>query len=181
MIRYARFVTPLGTLFATAAGGALTGLYFEHGRHAPAIDASWKADPGFAPLRECARQIGEYLEGDRTQFDLPLAPHGTEFQRRVWIEIARIAFGETLTYAGLAARAGAPGAARAAGAATGRNPLSIVVPCHRVVGSDGSLTGYAGGIERKTRLLRLEGALPRQAELIAHGDGAGGAVARGAA
>jgi len=88
MIRYARFVTPLGTLFATAVGGALTGLYFEHGCHAPAIDASWKADPGLAPLRECARQIGEYLEGVRKQFDLPLAPHGTEFQRRVWIEIA---------------------------------------------------------------------------------------------
>jgi methylated-DNA-[protein]-cysteine S-methyltransferase len=181
MTRYARFVTPLGTLFATAVGGALTGLYFEHGCHAPAIDPSWKADPDFAPLRECAHQIGQYLEGVRRQFDLPLAPHGTEFQRRVWIEIARIPFGETLTYAELAARAGAPGAARAAGAATGRNPLSIIVPCHRVVGSDGSLTGYAGGIERKTRLLRLEGALPRQAELIAHGEGASAAVARGAA
>lgn len=181
MIRHARFVTPLGTLFATAVGGALSGLYFEHGRHAPAIDPSWKADPGFGPLRECARQIGEYLEGVRRRFDLPLAPHGTEFQRRVWIEIARIPFGETLTYAELAARAGAPGAARATGAATGRNPLSIIVPCHRVVGSDGSLTGYAGGIERKTRLLRLEGALPRQAELIAHGDGASAAAARGAA
>jgi len=165
MIRYSRFVTPLGTLIATAVGGALTGLYYEHGRHAPGVDPGWKADPASAPLGECARQIGEYLEGARRQFELPLAPQGSEFQRRVWIEIARIPFGETLTYAELAARAGAPGAARAAGAATGRNPLSIIVPCHRVVGSDGSLTGYAGGLERKTRLLELEGALP-QGELL---------------
>jgi methylated-DNA-[protein]-cysteine S-methyltransferase len=88
-----------------------------------------------------------------------MAPHGTVFQLRVWDEIARIPFGATLTYAELAARAGAPGAVRAAGAATGRNPLSIVVPCHRVIGSDGTLTGYAGGIDRKRRLLELEGVL----------------------
>lgn len=157
MIRYARFVTPLGTLVATAVGGALTGLYYEHCRHAPAVDPAWKADPASAPLRDCARQVNEYLQGARRIFELPLEPQGSEFQRRVWIEIARIPFGKTLTYAELAARAGAPGAARAAGAATGRNPLSIIVPCHRVLGSDGSLTGYAGGIERKTRLLQIEG------------------------
>jgi methylated-DNA-[protein]-cysteine S-methyltransferase len=159
MIRYARFATPLGTLFATAIGGALTGLYFEGGRHAPAIPAEWVDDPAAAPLGECARQINEYLQGGRRRFDLPLAPEGSDFQRRVWMEIARISYGETLTYADLARRAGAPGAARAAGAATGRNPLSIVVPCHRVIGSDGSLTGYAGGIARKTRLLQIEGVL----------------------
>jgi methylated-DNA-[protein]-cysteine S-methyltransferase len=181
MIRYARFVTPLGTLFATAVGGALTGLYFEGGRHAPAIDRAWIADPECTPLRECARQLGEYLEGLRTRFELPLAPQGSEFQRRVWIEIARIPFGKTLTYAQLAARAGAPGAARAAGAATGRNPLSIIVPCHRVVGSDGSLTGYAGGIERKTRLLELEGVLSNRAGVIPHGQRSGSAVASEAA
>ena len=160
MIKFARIVTPLGTLFATAAGGALTGLYFEGGRHAPAISGAWVEHPAAAPLRECARQVNEYLQGKRQRFDLPLAPEGTEFQRRVWLEIARIPFGETLTYAELARRAGAPGAARAAGAATGRNPLSIIVPCHRVVGTDGSLTGYAGGIERKARLLEIEGVLP---------------------
>jgi methylated-DNA-[protein]-cysteine S-methyltransferase len=181
MIHYSRFVTPVGTMIATAVGGALTGLYFEHGRHAPAVDASWKADPASTPLRECARQLGEYIEGARREFQLPLAPQGSEFQRRVWIEIARIPFGETLTYAELAQRAGAPGAARAAGAATGRNPLSIIVPCHRVVGSDGSLTGYAGGIERKERLLRLEGALSHQGELIARHEGTGAALARSAA
>ena len=159
MIRYARLMTPLGTLIATAVGGALTGLYYEGGRHAPSVSREWKEDPASAPIAKCARQLAEYLDGRRQCFDLPLAPEGSQFQRRVWIEIARIPFGETITYAELAARAGAPGSARAAGAATGRNPLSIVVPCHRVVGSDGSLTGYAGGLERKTKLLELEGAL----------------------
>ena len=159
MIRYARLITPLGTLIATAAGGALTGLYYEGGRHAPPVSREWKEDPAAPPLAECARQHAEYLGGRRQCFELPSAPEGSEFQKRVWIEIARIPYGETITYAELAARAGAPGSARAAGAATGRNPLSIVVPCHRVVGSDGSLTGYAGGLERKTRLLEIEGAM----------------------
>lgn len=159
MIRYARLRTPLGTLFAVAAGGALTGIYFDGQRHAPAIAPGWREDPAHAPLAECARQLAEYFDGKRRCFELPLAPDGTDFQRRVWGEIARIPFGATLTYAELAARAGAPNAARAAGAATGRNPLSVVVPCHRVVGTDGSLTGYAGGLARKTRLLEIEGAL----------------------
>ena len=161
MIRYARLVTPIGTLVATAAGGMITGVHYEGERHAPAIGADWVEDAHAAPLRECGRQIREYLEGARKAFDLPLAPEGTEFQRRVWIEIARIPYGETLTYARLAARAGAPGSARAVGAATGRNPLSIVVPCHRVVGSDGSLTGYAGGTARKAKLLDIEHARTR--------------------
>jgi len=156
MIRYARLVTPLGTLIATAAGGALTGLYFEGGRHAPAVGADWIEDMDAAPLRECERQVREYLEGARREFHIALAPEGSEFQRRVWIEITRIPYGETRTYAELASRAGAPGSARAAGAATGRNPISIIVPCHRVVGSDGTLTGYAGGVERKAKLLDIE-------------------------
>ena len=159
MIRFARFATPLGPAFATARGGALTGLYFEGQRHAPAIDAAWVEDPAHAPLGACARQLCEYLEGRRREFDLPLAPEGTEFQQRVWREIARIPFGATLSYTQLALRAGAPSAARAAGAATGRNPLSVVVPCHRVVGSGGALTGYAGGLARKARLLEIEGVL----------------------
>jgi methylated-DNA-[protein]-cysteine S-methyltransferase len=159
MIRYARFSSPLGTMFATAVDASVTGIYFEGQRHAPAIAPGWAHDPSHAPLAECARQLAEYFEGRRRDFDLAVAPEGTEFQHRVWREIARIPRGETRSYADLAARAGAPGAARAAGAATGRNPLTIVVPCHRVVGTDGSLTGYAGGIERKTRLLEIEGAL----------------------
>ena len=159
MIRYARFATPIGTLLATAAGGALTGLYFHGERHAPAVSSGWIEDAGAEPFGECRRQLDEYLEGARRAFDLPVAPEGSEFQRRVWIEIARIPYGRTVTYAELAARAGAPGSARAAGAATGQNPVSIIVPCHRVIGSDGSLTGYAGGIARKRRLLGIEGVL----------------------
>ena len=156
MIRYHRFATPLGMVFATALGGALTGLYFEGGRHAPAISPHWKQDPDAQPLVAVKKQLLEYLEGLRTHFELALAPQGTPFQQRVWSEIARIPYGEVVTYAELARRAGAPGCARAAGAATGRNPLSIVVPCHRVVGTNGALTGYAGGLERKSRLLELE-------------------------
>jgi methylated-DNA-[protein]-cysteine S-methyltransferase len=159
MTRYIRFVTPLGTVIATAVGTALTGIYFEGARHAPAVSREWQEDPYSSPLRECAEQLADYFNGKRQCFDLPLAPRGTPFQERVWREIAAIPFGETLTYAELAERAGAPGSARAAGAATGRNPHSIVVPCHRVVGTDGSLTGYAGGLDRKSRLLDLEGAL----------------------
>ena len=157
MIRYARFTTSFGRVFATARDGAVTGIYFEGQRHAPAIDPGWTEDPADAALVECARQLCDYLEGRRRGFELPLAPEGTPFQRRVWSEIARIPFGATLSYTELAARAGSPAAARAAGAATGRNPLSVVVPCHRVVGSAGALTGYAGGLERKARLLELEG------------------------
>jgi methylated-DNA-[protein]-cysteine S-methyltransferase len=160
MIRYARFATPLGPMLATARGAALAGLYFEGQRHMPAIGADWVEEQvGAQPFDACRRQIGEYFDGRRRGFELPLEPEGSQFQRRVWIEIARIPYGETLTYAQLAARAGAPGSARAAGAATGRNPHTIIVPCHRVVGSDGSLTGYAGGVPRKMKLLELEDAL----------------------
>ena len=156
MIRYARIATPLGTLLATAAGDALTGIYFEGEKHAPAIAPDWIEDRGAKIFAQCREQLLEYLGGTRHAFDLPLAPEGTPFQRRVWIEIARIPYGETITYSELSRRAGAAGSARAAGAATGRNPLSIVVPCHRVVGTDGSLTGYAGGMKRKARLLGIE-------------------------
>jgi len=156
MIRYARIDTPLGKLLATAVDDHLTGLYFDGKPHAPKPRADWREEAGAKVFAECARQVDEYLAGKRNAFELPLAPAGTAFQQRVWREIARIPFGETITYAELARRAGAPGSARAAGAATGRNPLSIVVPCHRVVGSAGALTGYAGGIPRKARLLALE-------------------------
>lgn len=159
MIRYARFITPLGTILATAVGGALTSINFDDAKYTPEIDNGWKEDPSSPPLRECARQLQDFFEGKRQCFDLPIAPEGTAFQKRVWQEIARVPFGETITYAQLAARAGSPGSARAAGAATGRNPIAIVVPCHRIVGTDGSLTGYAGGLERKTKLLEIEGVL----------------------
>jgi methylated-DNA-[protein]-cysteine S-methyltransferase len=156
MIRYTRFATPLGVVFATTVGGALTGLYFEGGRHAPPVAPHWVEDPRAEPLVTVKQQLLEYLAGLRTRFDLVLAAQGTPFQQRVWREIAAIPYGEVITYAELARRAGAPGCARAAGAATGRNPLSIIVPCHRVVGTNGALTGYAGGLERKSHLLALE-------------------------
>jgi methylated-DNA-[protein]-cysteine S-methyltransferase len=160
MIDFARIASPLGPLYATAEQGSLTGLYFEGGRHAPAIVPTWRERlMTDTPFADCARQLDEYFAGRRQAFALPLAPRGSAFQQRVWREIAAIPYGDTLTYALLALRAGAPGAARAAGAATGRNPLSILVPCHRVMGGSGSLTGYAGGLERKRRLLEIEGVL----------------------
>ena len=157
MIRYARFKTPLGTVLAIAAGGVITGLHFEGAKHAPAVAPEWREDPYASPLQECAQQLSDYFAGKRQCFDLPVAPQGTPFQQRVWREIAQVPFGATITYAELASRAGSPGSARAAGAATGRNPLAIVVPCHRIVGTGGALTGYAGGLERKRSLLAHEG------------------------
>ncbi|HEX4943974.1 MAG TPA: methylated-DNA--[protein]-cysteine S-methyltransferase [Usitatibacteraceae bacterium] len=159
MTRYARLETPLGTMAAIAEDGKLVALDFEDAKYASAIEPDWIEDPAAAPLRDCAAQLAEYFKGERGRFDLPLAARGTPFQQRVWREIAKVPFGETITYAELAARAGSPGSARAAGAATGRNPIAIVVPCHRIVGANGSLTGYAGGLPRKERLLTHEGAL----------------------
>jgi len=157
MTTYLRFDTPLGPMVAIAAAGALEALDFTDARYARPIARDWREDPRSPLLRACARQLAEYFAGRRNAFELPMAPRGTPFQRRVWDEIARIPYGETVSYAELARRAGAPGAARAAGAATGRNPLAIVVPCHRVIGTSGALTGYAGGVDRKARLLALEG------------------------
>jgi methylated-DNA-[protein]-cysteine S-methyltransferase len=158
MTRYARINTPLGPMIAIAEDGGIVGLDFEDAKYAPAVGPEWIEDSAYAPLCDCAAQLAEYFAGERGRFDLPLAPRGTPFQQRIWREIAKVPFGETTTYAELAARAGSPGSARAAGAATGRNPLAIVVPCHRIVGAGGSLTGYAGGLPRKQRLLTLEGA-----------------------
>jgi methylated-DNA-[protein]-cysteine S-methyltransferase len=112
-------------------------------------------------LDEAARQLGEYLAGERTGFDLPLDPHGTDFQREVWSALARIPFGTTSTYAEQAAMIGRPTAVRAVAAANGRNPLSVIVPCHRVIGADGTLTGFAWGLDAKRWLLAHEGALGR--------------------
>ncbi len=164
MIIHATHATPIGALLLVGErdrGGAvrLSGIYMEQHRHGPALDPSWTEDAG--AFGEARRQLDAYFGGARTTFDLPLAPSGTPFQRRVWAELDRIPPGTTVTYAELARRAGHPGAARAVGAAVGRNPISIVVPCHRVVGSDGTLTGYAGGVARKAFLLALEGAPAR--------------------
>ncbi len=153
---YATFDTRLGRVLATANDAGITGVYFGGQKYEPAIRETWTLAPGQTWLAAVRRQIGEYLAGARTTFDLPLEPEGTAFQQRVWRALLEIPAGATATYGELAARVGAPTSARAVGAAVGRNPVSVVVPCHRVVGASGALTGYAGGLDRKRALLALE-------------------------
>ena len=144
--------SPIGPLtLVVNADGALTHILFAH--QAPPADVSWDADRCAA----AATQLREYFAGERTDFDLPLAPAGSDFQRRVWDELRRIGHGEVVDYGGLGMRVGRPGAARAVGRANATNPIPIVIPCHRVIGADGTLTGYAGGLDAKLALLRLEG------------------------
>lgn len=149
--------SPVGILRLTTDGEHLTGVYFSEHRHAPP-DLGEEVDADAAPpvLREAVRQLREYFAGTRTDFDLPLSATGSDFQQRVWGALERIPYGTTWSYRRLADEVGSPGAARAVGAANGRNPLSIVVPCHRVVGATGAITGYGGGVERKQVLLDLE-------------------------
>jgi methylated-DNA-[protein]-cysteine S-methyltransferase len=139
--------SPIGNLRLTVAeDGAVTGIGFAAG-------ATADDDPRFEGV---AAQLRQYFAGERTAFELPLRPQGTAFERRVWEEVRRIPYGETATYAEIAGRIGRAGAARAVGRANARNPIAIAIPCHRVVGSDGSLTGYAGGLQCKRSLLALE-------------------------
>ena len=157
-----RYESPLGTMLLAATDRGLAGVWFVGQRHGP--DASgWREDPDHPVLREAIAQLAAYYAGERTGFDLPLdlQASGTPFQQSVWAALQAIPRGGTCSYAELARRLGRPQAARAIGAAVGRNPVSIVVPCHRVLGTGGALTGYAGGLERKTALLQLEGALRR--------------------
>jgi methylated-DNA-[protein]-cysteine S-methyltransferase len=149
---YTTTPSPIGDLLLTMSDGQLTGLSMPVEVHGPPVGMRREVR-AFASVR---RQLEQYFAGDRRQFDLPLAPGGTPFQQRVWAELRRIAYGETITYAELASRIGRPTAIRAAGAANGANPVSIIIPCHRVIGSDGSLTGYGGGLEAKRALLQLE-------------------------
>ncbi|AVO48011.1 cysteine methyltransferase [Melaminivora suipulveris] len=153
--------TPLGAVHLAASARGLAGLWFAGQRHLPAQLASpvaWPVDDDHRLLRLAATQLGEYLAGERTAFDVPLDPSaGTPFQQSVWQALQGIPRGSTVSYGALAQRLGRARAVRAVAAAIARNPLSVVVPCHRVLGSGGALTGYAGGLERKTALLRLEG------------------------
>jgi methylated-DNA-[protein]-cysteine S-methyltransferase len=153
--RYATMPSPVGTLLLAGDGESLTGLYLTNHRHGPGdVPADWARDDD--SFREATSQLDEYFAGERTAFELPLAPTGTPFQLRVWEALRDIPYGTTESYGALAARIGRPGAARAVGLANGRNPISIVVPCHRVIGSSGDLTGYGGGLDRKRVLLDLE-------------------------
>ena len=149
---------PLGRMLLTSDGRALTGLYFVGQKH-EAIPTGKRADePRAAPFAQARAELAQYFAGERQRFEVPLAPAGTPFQTRVWRALATIPCGTTVTYAALAQSLSAPCSVRAVAAAVARNPISVLIPCHRVIGSDGSLTGYAGGLERKRALLILEDA-----------------------
>jgi methylated-DNA-[protein]-cysteine S-methyltransferase len=159
IVMHTRMDSPVGPLLLAASDAGLCAIEFQPSRHPVVRGPSWM--PGDHPLLGRARaQLDEYFAGARRAFDLPLAPVGTEFQQAVWRTLATIPYGETISYAQLATRVGRPGAARAVGAANGRNPPPTVLPCHRVIGSTGDLTGFGGGLPVKRFLLELEGALP---------------------
>jgi methylated-DNA-[protein]-cysteine S-methyltransferase len=160
LTRFTHIESPVGPLLVAADDVGLRAIEFHASRHPRPRDAGWR--DGDHPLIDLARrQLDEYFAGARRTFDLPLAPEGTDFQRTVWLALAEIPYGQTTSYSELAARLDRPRAVRAVGAANGRNPLPIVLPCHRVIGADGSLTGFGGGLPMKRFLLELEGALPR--------------------
>ena len=150
-----RYASPLGPLLLVRTSEGLAGAWFESQKHHPAPIAAPLRDDD-ALLARAAAQLAAYFDGETTRFDLPLDLIGTPFQTAVWRELLTIEPGRTCTYGDIARKLGTPSAGRAVGAAVGRNPVSVIVPCHRVLGSDGTLTGYAGGLERKTALLRLE-------------------------
>ncbi len=175
-LRYRRLDSPIGPLLIAASARGLAALCMSRQRHVPdEPEAAWRpvGDDDRAEaaiLAGAAAQLAEYFAGARHDFDLPVDLGGTDFQRRVWEGLRTIPFGATISYAELARRIGSPKAMRAVGLANGRNPVSIVVPCHRVIGADGSLTGFAGGIDRKRFLLALEAGTragsPAQASLL---------------
>jgi methylated-DNA-[protein]-cysteine S-methyltransferase len=169
--------TPIGPLLLIGAAGALHAVGLPAGRDAVEPEPDWIETA--TPFRQAVRQLDAYFAGKLRQFDLPLAPQGTPFQQRVWRALIDIPYGETVSYGELARRIGRPAAVRAVGAANGQNPLAIVIPCHRVIGSDGRLVGYGGGLATKAALLELErrtarpAAEARQVPLFSTG-GAGG-------
>jgi methylated-DNA-[protein]-cysteine S-methyltransferase len=156
-----RFESPIGELLLTASDSALTGVRFPGTGEVTAAPANDARGPASAVLARACEQLAEYFAGSRTTFAIPVEPAGTPFQRRVWEALRAIPYGTTLSYGELARRLGDVRATRAVGAANGRNPIPIIVPCHRVVGADGSLTGFGGGLDRKRWLLEHEGALMR--------------------
>lgn len=166
MKRRCSIQTPLGEMIALSEQDRLSELRFVGQKYAPEAGAEWLEDPATALFLSLRGQLGEYFSGQRRTFDLPLAPVGTEFQALVWDLLLAIPAGVTTTYGTLAQqvagkRGGRTPSAQAIGGAVGRNPVSIIIPCHRVIGADGSLTGYAGGLDRKAALLKLEGVVPR--------------------
>jgi methylated-DNA-[protein]-cysteine S-methyltransferase len=152
---YTSIDSPIGELLLLGDGHALRGLYMQDGRKPVQIAPRWERSE--TPFAEVQRQLREYFAGERTTFDdLPLTLDGAQFERRVWRALQDIPYGETASYGEIARRVGQPGAARAVGLANGRNPIAVIVPCHRVIGANGTLDGYGGGLERKRLLLELE-------------------------
>jgi methylated-DNA-[protein]-cysteine S-methyltransferase len=150
--------SPIGDLLLMGDGRALTGLHMHAaGEGAASADPRWRHDPG--AFAEVEAQLLAYFDGELTEFDLPLAPSGTGFQLDVWRALVDVPYGETASYGEIARQVGRPSASRAVGAANGRNPIAVIVPCHRIIGSGGSLTGYGGGLDRKRLLLDLEAGL----------------------
>jgi methylated-DNA-[protein]-cysteine S-methyltransferase len=151
---YTTIESPIGELLLAGDGQSLQRLDMREGRRPVAISPHWERDP--APFADVIRQLEEYFDGTRREFDIPLALHGNAFELRVWSALQQIPYGETVSYGEIARRIGDPTAPRAVGLANGRNPVALIVPCHRVIGANGSLTGYGGGLERKRFLLDLE-------------------------
>ncbi|MBU6422065.1 MAG: methylated-DNA--[protein]-cysteine S-methyltransferase [Gammaproteobacteria bacterium] len=151
---YCYLQTPVGQLLLAGGAQGLRHVDFQDGPHPAKPEPDWQKDE--KPFREVIKQLKEYFAGQRRSFDLPLAPEGTDFQLKVWRALRGIPFGATWSYGQLAKRIGKPKASRAVGAANGQNPIPIIVPCHRVIGADGSLTGFGGGLKIKQQLLELE-------------------------
>ena len=151
--------SPTGELMLMSDGNALTDLHMTAGKYVPTISKDWVRDERLPLFAQTKRELDAYFHGKLRAFTMPLAPQGTDFQKRAWIALTKIPYGETRTYGQQAQIVGQPSAVRAIGAANGKNPIGIIVPCHRVIGANGTLTGYAGGLHNKEFLLKLEGIL----------------------
>lgn len=162
---YTTFDSPIGTLLAVSDGDSLTRLDMQGGRRPTPIDPTWIRDDAHPILAETRDQLEQYFGGDRNTFEVPLNMIGNGFESLVWAALREIPYGETTSYGAVARAIGHPSASRAVGFANGRNPIAVIVPCHRVIGADGSLTGYGGGLERKRFLLDLERPAGKPAEL----------------
>ena len=158
MIYYTYSDSPIRPFLLTSDGTNLTGLYMTPQKYGPEVDPAqdWVEDDTIEVFAKAKTQMAAYFAGELTEFDLPMRPQGTEFQRQVWAELLNIPYGVTWSYGEMAQRIGNPKASRAVGLANGKNPISIIVPCHRVIGANGKLTGYGGGLERKEALLKFE-------------------------
>lgn len=153
---YCTIESPIGPLTLTSDGNSLTGLFMENHKGFSLHGSQWKFDDSVQPFPQAKRELAAYFAGKLKEFTVPLKASGTEFQQKVWRELQNIPFGEVISYAELARRIDNPKACRAVGLANGQNPISIIVPCHRVIGANGKLTGYGGGLPRKEILLNLE-------------------------